>query len=73
MTSKIISDFAKRADKSADEVQEIWDAAASAARKKFEKENDEFFAYVSRKVQFKLGLASKKTSFKEFADKKGKK
>lgn len=69
MPNKTIKSLADRSGKSETEVEEIWDAVKSKASKKFEKENDEFWAYVNRTVQFKLGLANKKTSFKEFASK----
>lgn len=69
MPNKTIKSLADRSGKSEAEVEEIWDAVKAKASKKFEKENDEFWAYVNRTVQFKLGLANKKTSFKEFASK----
>ena len=69
MPNKNIKSFADRSGKTEAEVEEIWDAVKAKASKKFEKENNEFWAYVNRTVQFKLGLANKKTSFKEFASK----
>ncbi len=69
MPNKTIKSLADRSGKTEAEVEEIWDAVKAKASKKFEKENNEFWAYVNRTVQFKLGLANKKTSFKEFASK----
>ena len=67
----MIASFAERSNKSEEEVEKIVDSVKKSAKSKFEKENSEFWAYVSKHVQFKLGLAHKKTSFKEFAkDKK---
>jgi hypothetical protein len=37
--------------------------------KKFDKEDGEFWAYVNKNVQFKLGLAHKKMSFKDSQEK----
>lgn len=73
MINSVIKSFVERSGKSAEEVEAIWDEVKEKAAKKFEKEDKHFWAYVNRTVQFKLGLANKKTSFKEFADKKGKK
>lgn len=73
MPNSVIKSFVERSGKSAEEVEAIWDEVKEKAAKKFEKEDKHFWAYVNRTVQFKLGLANKKTSFKEFADKKGKK
>lgn len=73
MINSVIKSFVERSGKSAEEVEAIWDEVKEKAAKKFEKEDKHFWAYVNRTVQFKLGLANKKTAFKEFADKKGKK
>lgn len=67
--SSLVKTLAKRADKSEEEVQEILDSVKAKASKKFEKEDGEFWAHVNRAVQFKLGLANKKMSFKEFSGK----
>ena len=73
MPNSVIKSFVERSGKSAEEVEAIWDEVKEKAAKKFEKEDKHFWAYVNRTVQFKHGLANKKTSFKEFADKKDKK
>ena len=69
MPANAIKSFAKRSGKSEDEVEEIWNAVKKKASSKFESEDKSFWAYVTREVQFKLGLANKKTSFKEFSEK----
>ncbi len=69
VSTKTIASLAERSGKTEAEVEELWNDVKEKASKKFEKEDKHFWAYVSRSVQFKLGLANKKTSFKEFADK----
>lgn len=73
MPNKNIKSFAERSGKSVEEVEEIWEKVKKAASSKFKDEDSEFWAYVNRTVQFKLGLAAKKTSFKEFSKKDSKK
>ena len=69
MPSSVVKSFAERSGKTVDEVEKIWNEVKEKAAKKFEKEDKHFWAYVNRTVQFKLGLANKKTSFKEFSEK----
>ena len=69
MPNKTIKSFAERSGKTETEVEEIWDAVKAKASKKFDKEDGQFWAYVNRTVQFKLGLANKKTSFKDYVEK----
>ena len=69
MPSKLIQSFADRSGKTVDEVEQIWDEVKKKAKSKFEKENGDFWAYVSKTTQFKLGLAHKKMSFKDHLQK----
>jgi len=69
MPNAVIKSFAERADKSVEDVEKIWDKVKSEASKKFEKEDGKFWAYVNKTVQFKLGLAHKKMSFKDSQEK----
>lgn len=69
MSNKLIASLAKRADKSESEVEELWDSVKKSASKKFEKEDGAFWSYVNKTVQFKLGLAHKKMSFKDSQEK----
>lgn len=69
MPSKLIKSFADRSGKSVEEVEEIWDNVKKKAKSKFDKEDGEFWAYVSKTAQFKLGLAHKKMSFKDHLEK----
>ena len=69
MPNNTIKSFADRSGKSVEEVEKLWDEVKKKASSKFDSEDKHFWAYVSRTVQFKLGLASKKTSFKEFSEK----
>jgi hypothetical protein len=69
MPAKQLENYAERSGKSLEEVEEIWDAVKAKASKKFDKEDGQFWAYVNRTVQFKLGLANKKTSFKDYVEK----
>jgi len=73
MPSHSIKSFAERSGKSIEEVEAIWNSIKEKASKKFKKEDEHFWAYVNRTVQFKLGLANKKSSFKDFVEKKTKK
>lgn len=73
MPNNVIKSFAKRSGKSEDEVEEIWNAVKKKASSKFEDEDKAFWAFVNREVQFKLGLANRKTSFKEFKKEKSEK
>ena len=73
MPNNLVKSLADRAGKPEDEVEAIWDEVKKSAKKKFEKEDGKFWAYVNRTVQFKLGLANKKSSFKDFVEKKTKK
>jgi len=70
MPNSAIKSFAERSKKSEEEVEKIWDDVAKAAKSKFDDEDDDYWAYVNKTVQFKLGLAHKKTKFKEFSKKK---
>ena len=72
MPSHLITSLAKRSDKPVDEVEELWDQVKKSASKKFEKEDGAFWAYVNKTVQFKLGLAHKKMTFKDHQDQKEK-
>ena len=69
MSNSTIKSFADRSGKTEEEVEKIWDEVKSKAHKKFESEDKHFWAYVNRTVQFKLGLASKKTSLKDHISK----
>lgn len=69
MSNKVIKSFAERSGKTESEVEDVWDSVKKTASKKFEKEGAEFWAYVNKTVQFKLGLAHKKMSFKDSQEK----
>ena len=70
MPNNVIKSFAERSGKTEEEVEKIWDETKTKAKRKFDSEDKHFWAYVNRTVQFKLGLASKKTSFKDHLEKK---
>lgn len=69
MPNKIIKSFSERSGKDVEEVESIWNAVKETASKKFDKEDASFWAYVNKNVQFKLGLAHKKMSFKDSQEK----
>jgi hypothetical protein len=69
MPNALIKSFAERSGKSVEEVEKIWDGVKKRAKDKFKDENGKFWAYVNRSVQFALGLAHKKMSFKQSVDK----
>lgn len=72
MPNNVVKSLADRSGKTIEDVEAIWDETKKSAKKKFEKEDGKFWAYVNRTVQFKLGLANKKSSFKDFVEKKSK-
>ena len=69
MPNKIIKSFSERSGKDVEEVEEIWDSVKKTATKKFDKEDGEFWEKKKKNVQFKLGLAHKKMSFKDSQEK----
>lgn len=65
MPSSVIKSFADKAGRSIPEVEKYWDESKSEAAKKFSEDDPKFWAYVNAVTQRKLGLGSKKTSFKQ--------
>jgi len=56
MPSNIIKSFAEKSGKSIFEVEKLWQETKEEARKKFQKIDHQYWAYVTATVRIKLGL-----------------
>jgi len=57
MPTQAIKNYAKESGKTVAEVEAMWEDCKVTARKKFEKEDSQYWAYVNGCVKRKLGIS----------------
>jgi hypothetical protein len=61
MPNAVVKSFAKKAGKSVNDVEKLWDETKADTKKKFKKKDKHYWAYVNAVTQRKLGISESHT------------